>query len=129
MTIGGGIMFYPVCPSFHPSPQKFCIINPFQSFLRNQSQTLQNCCRHIEDVHLPFFKKEYLFLQNHGLFKLRLLWFWLIPDDKLVQSAPTQFLAINLKLCVFVADTLKICACLFKEKNIIFLTILQPFQT
>ena len=88
----------------------------FEKSISNLAKLLQTYWRCAP----AFFWKRIRFWQNRGLFKLRLFWFWPIPDDKLVHQLPHSFLAISLKLCVFVADTLKICTCLVKEKNIIF---------
>ena len=60
-------MFYPcpsVCPSVCPSPLKSLYNQLLQKFLSNQSETLNTCCRYIEDVHLPLLKKPETFFDK-----------------------------------------------------------------
>ena len=68
----GAVCFTPVCLSICLSVVlKTCLYNQLLlQFLSNWSETLHKCFRHIEVVHLPFWRVKNHFWQNYSFFGL-----------------------------------------------------------
>ena len=86
-------------------------------FLRCQSQTLERCFRHIDDMHLSFFEEK----KNIFGKIMASLDFEISQDladtewQVYISNSSHSFLGLNLKLNRNISDILKMC--LFEEKN------------
>ena len=89
-------------------------------FSSNHFETLHRCYEHIKNVHMTLSKQENNFWQNYGIFDLDnfqvMLQYGLASLCKI--SSSQSFQAINLKLCIDVISTLKICVWLFAGEKI-----------